>query len=231
MLMFTLAISCLTTSNLPWFMDLTFQVPMKYCSLLHRTLLSPLSDTSKSEHHIHFGPGSSFLLELFLHFPPVAYGTPTDLGGSSSGVISFCLFILFMGFSREEYWFAIPFSSGPCVVGKFFFFFGQNSPPWPVHLWWPCTAQLIASFTQGVMGFLAQPYDLVGLTKPRSWWVVLNAVVHWGQMPHLPGSGSMLAVVLQKAWWYAFVHIPQVSVPFSTATFHIQNSILISQTL
>ena len=32
MLTFTLAISCLTTSNLPWFMDLAFQVPMQYCS-------------------------------------------------------------------------------------------------------------------------------------------------------------------------------------------------------
>ena len=30
--MVTLAISCVTTSNLPWFMDLTFQVPMQYCS-------------------------------------------------------------------------------------------------------------------------------------------------------------------------------------------------------
>ena len=29
---FTLAISCLTTANLSWFMDLTFQVPMQYCS-------------------------------------------------------------------------------------------------------------------------------------------------------------------------------------------------------
>ena len=27
-----------------------------------------------------------------------------------------CLFILFMGFSRQECWFAIPFSSGPCFV-------------------------------------------------------------------------------------------------------------------
>ena len=36
---FTLAISCLTTSNLSWFVDLTFQVPMQYCSLQHRTLL------------------------------------------------------------------------------------------------------------------------------------------------------------------------------------------------
>ena len=37
--MCTLAISCLTISKLPWFMDLTFQVPMQYCSLQHRTLL------------------------------------------------------------------------------------------------------------------------------------------------------------------------------------------------
>ena len=31
--MFSLAIFCLTTSNLPWFMNLTFQVPKQYCSL------------------------------------------------------------------------------------------------------------------------------------------------------------------------------------------------------
>ena len=35
MSMFTLAISYLTTSNLPWFLDLTFLVPMQYCSLQH----------------------------------------------------------------------------------------------------------------------------------------------------------------------------------------------------
>ena len=34
MSMATLAISYLTSSNLPWFMYLTFQVPMQYCSLL-----------------------------------------------------------------------------------------------------------------------------------------------------------------------------------------------------
>ena len=38
--MFILAISCLSTSNLPWFMDLTFQVPMPYCSLQNQTLLA-----------------------------------------------------------------------------------------------------------------------------------------------------------------------------------------------
>ena len=36
-------------------------------------------------------------------FSPVAYWAPTDLGSSSLSVLSFCLFILFMGFSRQEY--------------------------------------------------------------------------------------------------------------------------------
>ena len=32
MLMFVLTISCLTISNFPWFMDLTFQFPIQYCT-------------------------------------------------------------------------------------------------------------------------------------------------------------------------------------------------------
>jgi len=79
---FTLAISCLITSNLPWFMDLTFQVPMQYCSLQHRTLLlSPV--TSTTGYCFCFGSVPSFFLELFLHWSPVAYWPPTDLGSSS----------------------------------------------------------------------------------------------------------------------------------------------------
>ena len=70
--MFTLAISCLTTSNLPWFMDLIIQFPMQYCSLQHQTLLSPW-DSSTTGHCFHFGSTSSFLLELFLCSSPVAY--------------------------------------------------------------------------------------------------------------------------------------------------------------
>ena len=81
--MFILAISCLTTSYLPWFMDLTFQVPMQYCSLQHQTLLlSPV--TSTAGYCFCFGSIPSFFLELFLHWSPVAYWTPTDLGSSSS---------------------------------------------------------------------------------------------------------------------------------------------------
>ena len=39
MSMFTLAISCLTTSNLPWLMDPTFQVPKQYYSLQRQTFI------------------------------------------------------------------------------------------------------------------------------------------------------------------------------------------------
>ena len=110
MLMFTLAISCLITSNFPWFTDLTFPVPMQYCSLQHWTLLSsPV--TSTTARCFRFGSASSFYLELFLHSSPVAYWAPTDLGSFSFSILSFCLFILFMGFSRQEYWSDLPFLS------------------------------------------------------------------------------------------------------------------------
>ena len=107
--MFILAISCLTTSNLPWFMDLTFQVPMQYWSLQHWTLLpSPVTSTTGC---FCFGFVSSFFLELFLHWFAVAYWAPTDLGISSFSVLSFYLFILFMGFSKQEYWSGLQFPS------------------------------------------------------------------------------------------------------------------------
>ena len=110
MSMFTLAISCLTTSNLPLFMDLTFQVPMHYCSLPQWTLLSsPVTSTTR--HCFHFGSVPSLFLEFFLHSSPVAYWAPMNLGSSSFSVIYFCLFILFMGFSRQGYWSGLPFPS------------------------------------------------------------------------------------------------------------------------
>ena len=83
---------------------------MQYCSLQHQILFpSPVTSTTGSC----FCSGSipSFFLELFLHWSPVAYWAPTDLGSSSFSVLSFCLFILFMGFSRQEYWSGLPFSS------------------------------------------------------------------------------------------------------------------------
>ena len=78
---------------------------MQYYSLQYWALLSP-PDTSTTEHYFHFGP--DLFLVLFLYFSLVAYRTPSDLEGSSSGVISFCLFILFMGFWRQKYWSSLP---------------------------------------------------------------------------------------------------------------------------
>ena len=110
MLTFTHAISCLTTSNLPWFMDITFQVPVQYCALQYRTLLlSPVTYTTVC--CFCFGSVSSFFLKLFLHWSPVAYWALTNLGSSSFSVLSFCFFTLLMGFSRQEYWSGLPFPS------------------------------------------------------------------------------------------------------------------------
>ena len=49
---------------------------------------------------------------MALFSSPVAYWTPSDLGGCLfSSVISFCLFILFMGFSWQECQSGLPFPS------------------------------------------------------------------------------------------------------------------------
>ena len=58
------------------------------------------------------------------------------------------LFILFMGFSRQEYWSGLPF---PSPVGHIFC---QNSPSWPIRLGWPCTAWLIVSWPPDVKNWL-----------------------------------------------------------------------------
>ena len=134
MSMFTFAISCLTTSNLPWFMDLTFQVPMQYCSLQHQTLLlSPV--TSRTGYCFFFGSIPSFSLELFLHWSPVAYWAPTNLGSSSFSALSFCLFILSWGSQGKNT--EVVFHSLLQWTT-----FCQTSPPWPIHLGWPHMAWL-----------------------------------------------------------------------------------------
>ena len=140
MSIFILAIiSSLTTSNLPWFMDLTFQVPKQYCSLQLWVLLS-LQDSSSTGQRFRFGSASSFLLELFLHSSPVAYWAPIDLGGSFFSVMAFCLFILFMGFQDKNV-------EVVCHSLLQWTMFCQISPPWPVHLGWPYMSWLIVSLS------------------------------------------------------------------------------------
>ena len=114
-------------------MDLTFQVPMQYCSLQHQTLL-PSPVTSTTGCCFYFGSVSLFFLELFLHCSPVAYSAPANLGSSSFSVISFCLFILFMGFPRQEYWSGLPFPSPVDHILSELFTMTRLS--WVVHKAW-----------------------------------------------------------------------------------------------
>ena len=87
-------------------------IPGFYAILLlqHCTVL-PSPVTSTAGYCFCFCSIPSFFLKLFLHWSPVAYWAPTDLGSSSFSILSFCLFILFLGFSRQEYWSGLPFPS------------------------------------------------------------------------------------------------------------------------
>ena len=94
----------------PVFLDSWFQVSMQYCSLQHQTLLStPVTSTTGC--CFYFGCISSCFLELIFYSSPVAYWAPTDMGSSSFSVLYFWLFMLFMGFSRQECWSGLPFPS------------------------------------------------------------------------------------------------------------------------
>jgi len=91
-------------------MNLNLKVPMQYCSLQHQTSLpSPVISTARC--CFCFGFVSSSFLELLLHSSPVAYWAPADLVSSYFSVLCFFIFILFMGFSRQEYWSGLPFFS------------------------------------------------------------------------------------------------------------------------
>ena len=116
MLIFTLAISCLTTSNLPWLMDLTFQVPMQYCSYSIRPCFY---------HQSH--PQLGIVLLWFYLFILSGVTSPlissSILGTYRPGEFIFqCpIFLRFHTIhgvpkARILKWFAIPFSSEPHFV-------------------------------------------------------------------------------------------------------------------
>ena len=107
--MFALAISFLTTSNLPWFM---VQHSRFLCNIALYSIGLYLHQQSRPQLVTVFPLVlSPFFLELFLHWSPVAYWTPKDLVSSSFSVLLFDLFMLFMGFSRQEYWSGLSFPS------------------------------------------------------------------------------------------------------------------------
>ena len=143
MSMFTLGISRLTITNLPWFMDLIFQVPMKYCSLEHGILFSP-PDTSTTACHFRFGPAASFILELLaiaLRSSPVAYWTPSNLGGAHLLVSYLSAFSYYSWGSHSQNTGVVCHSLLQWTT------LSQNSSLWPFHPGWPCTIWLIASLS------------------------------------------------------------------------------------
>ena len=108
--------------------------PGSYAILFFMTLeFTFTTDTSTAEHHFCFGPATSFFLELLVIAPcpfPLAYWTPSNLEGSSSSVMFFCLFMLSIGHSRQKYWNGLPF---PPLCSTFC----QNSSLCPLHLGGP----------------------------------------------------------------------------------------------
>ena len=112
--MFTLAISCLTTSSVPWFMDLTFQILMQYHSLQHQTLFpSPVISTTGFFLFFVFAltPSCHSFWSYFSTLLQCHIWHLSTWGSSSFSVLLYCLFILFMGFSSQEYWSVLPFPS------------------------------------------------------------------------------------------------------------------------
>jgi len=108
MSMFTLVIS-FDHFQLLWFMDLTFHLPMKYCSLQHQTT----SITS----HIHNRALFLRWLRLFIlsgiispFFSSSILGTyrPGEFIFQCHIFLPFHTFCLFMWFSRQEYWSGLP---------------------------------------------------------------------------------------------------------------------------
>ena len=107
---------------------------MQYCSLQHWTLLlSP--DTSTTGYCFCFGSIPSFFLELFLHWSPVAYWAPTDLGSSSFSILSFAFSYCSWGSQGKN-------TEVACHSLLQWTTFCQTSPPWPALLGWPHTAWL-----------------------------------------------------------------------------------------
>ena len=107
MSIFTLAISCLTISNLPWFMVLTLQVPI--CNIVFCSIGLYFHHKSHPQLSAIFLWLHLFILSGVIYL--LIFSSILGTYQSGVGVISFCLFILFMGFTRQEYWSGLLFPS------------------------------------------------------------------------------------------------------------------------
>ena len=161
MSMFTLAISCLTTSNLPWSMDLTVQVPIAI-------LLFTASDFTYITSHIHtwvlFFALALSLHSFFLFFFSILFiylfffFILHSFWSFFSTLLQECIEHLptWRVYLSVSYIFAFSYCSWGsqgknievvCHYLLHWTMFCQNSPPWPVLLGWPYMAWLIVSLS------------------------------------------------------------------------------------
>ena len=140
MLMLTLPISCLTISNLPWFVDLTFQVSMQYYySLQHQTLLPP-PDTSTTASFL-------LLLSLFISSEATSPLFPSSIVDAylAEGIHFSVSYIFTSSYCSR------PSQGKNAEVGCHFILqwtlFCQISAAWPIYLWWLYTEWLVVSLS------------------------------------------------------------------------------------
>ena len=160
--MFTLAISCLTTSNLPCFMDLTSRF---LCNIaLYRIGLYYYHQSHSQLGGFALIPSLHPFCGYFSTDLQVAYWAPTDLGSSSFRVLSFCLFVLFIGFSRQEYRSGLPFPSPVDVSSELFTM---------IHPSWVALHVMAHSFTElnkAVVHVIRLGSFLWFWFHPALWW-------------------------------------------------------------
>ena len=130
---FILAIFCFTTSNLPWSMDLTSQVPLQYCSY---NIGPCFYHQSHPQLNIVFALAAS-LHSFWSYFPLISssiLGTywPEEFLFQYPIILPF---ILFTVFSRQEYWSGLPFPSPVDHIVS-------DLSTIPARLGWPHTAWL-----------------------------------------------------------------------------------------
>ena len=110
---FTFVTSCLTMSNLRWFRNLTFQVSMQY-------IFTASNFCFHQQIHLQLSVillwSSHFILSGAISDCPLLLPTQCHFGhiltwGAHLPVSSFYLFILFMGFLKQEYWHGLPLPS------------------------------------------------------------------------------------------------------------------------
>ena len=132
--MFTLAISCLTTSNLPWFLELAFQVPIQYCSysiepcFYHQSYpqLGIIFALAPSLHSF----WSYFSTDLQQHI-----GHPPTWGVALSVSYHFAFSYCSWGSQGKN-------TEVVCHSLLQWTIFCQTSPPWSTRLGWPHRAWL-----------------------------------------------------------------------------------------